>query len=211
MASSAQNLGEVQPFPPIAQPLSVPYAALGARLAAYLVDMIVAFCLLMAAGFAARILFAAGLATPLPPTDPVSLWASLGIGLKLVVLFAYVLAMGPIYFSLFESSRWQATFGKRLLGVYVTGDDGQRVSLARSSSRWLARFFCSWFGGSLVSIILIAITQNRKALHDYIAHTRVLKGRPTSGGSLEVWRLLAAFGLQFLGIVCMYLTAFSAH
>jgi len=159
----------------------------------------------MAAGFSARILFAAGLVTSVQPTDPVTLWNSLGIGLKLVVLFAYVLATGPIYFALFESSPWQATFGKRLLTIHVTGDDSQRISLARSSIRWIARFVCSWFGGSLVSIVLVATTQNRKALHDYLAHTLVLKGRPDLGGSFGMWRLVLAFGLAFLWILGMYI------
>ena len=117
MASPAPNLGEVHPLPPIAPALAVPYADLASRVGAYIVDMIVAFCISMAAGFTARLLFAAGLVTEVPPTDPVSLWASLGITLKLVVVFSFVLAMGPIYFSLFESSPWQATFGKRLLRV----------------------------------------------------------------------------------------------
>jgi uncharacterized RDD family membrane protein YckC len=189
----------------------MPYAALAHRVGAYVIDLIIAFSVMMAAGFTARILFAAGLVTPVQPTDPVSLWASLSGGLKLAVLLAYVLAMGPIYFALFESSPWQATFGKRLLTIYVTGDDGQRVTLARSSSRWIARFGCGLFGGSLASIILIATSDNRKAVHDYIAHTRVLKGRPSPGGSLGAWRLLAAFGLEFLGILGMYLTALSAH
>jgi hypothetical protein len=111
----ATNLGAVHPFPPMAQTLSLPYAALVHRVAAYVIDLIIAFSVMMAAGFASRILFAAGLVTPVPPTDPVSLWASLSAGLKLAVLFAYMLAMGPIYFALFESSPWQATFGKRLL------------------------------------------------------------------------------------------------
>jgi uncharacterized RDD family membrane protein YckC len=211
MASHAPNLGEVHSLPPIAPALAVPYADVASRLGAYLVDIIISFCVLMAVAFTTRILFATGLLTLPQPTDPVSLWASFSLGLKLAILFTYVLALGPIYFALFESSPWQATFGKRLLGIYVTRDDRQRVSLARSSTRWLARFFCSWFGGSLVSIILMAATKNCKALHDYIAHTRVLKGRPATNGSLEVWRLLAAFGLQFFGILCMYVAAFSVH
>ena len=207
----APNPGAVRPFPPTAQTLSLPYAGLGRRVAAYVIDLIIAFSVMMAAGFTSRILFAAGLVTPVPPTDPVSLWASLSAGLKLAVLFAYMLAMGPIYFALFESSPWQATFGKRLLTIYVTGDDGQRVTLARSSIRWISRFVCGLFGGSLASIILIATSDNRKAIHDSIAHTRVLKGRPAPGGSLGAWRILAAFGLQFLGILGMYLSALSAH
>lgn len=210
MASPAPIPGGGISSAPIAQPVPRPYASLARRLPAYIIDVIICFSVIMAAGFTARILFAYGLLTPVPPTDPVTLWNSLGVGLQFVVVLSFVLAMGPIYSALFESSPWQATFGKRLLTIYVTGDDGQRVSLARSSGRWIGRFFCGLFGGSFVSLITIAVTDDRKALHDYLAHTLVLKGRPASGGSLGVWRLVVAFGLAFLGILGMYMAAFSA-
>jgi uncharacterized RDD family membrane protein YckC len=177
---------------------------------AYFIDVIIGFSVMMAAGCTARIPFAYGLLTPMQPTDPLTLWNSLGVGLKLAVLLSYVLAMGPIHFALFESSPWQATFGKRLLTIHVTGDEGQRVSLARSSGRWIVRFFLGLFGGSLVSIITIAVTENRKAIHDYSAHTLVRKGRPVSGGSLGAWRLVAAFGLPFLVTVGIYMAVLTA-
>jgi RDD family len=59
---------------------------------------------------------------------------------------------------LWEASSWQATLGKRLLNIYVTDDNRQRISLGRSVGRWLARWICSWFGGNLISVITIAST-----------------------------------------------------
>jgi uncharacterized RDD family membrane protein YckC len=209
MASPAPNPGGGISSAPIAQTVPRPYASLALRMPAYFIDVIIGFSVMMAAGYTVRILLAYGLRTPVQPTDPLTLWNSLGVGLRLAVLLSYVLAMGPIYFALFESSPWQATFGKRLLTIHVTGDEGQRVSLARSSGRWIARFFFGLFGGSLVSIITIAVTQNRKAIHDYSAGTLVLKGRPASGGSLGAWRLIAAFGLPFLVTVGIYMAVLS--
>jgi uncharacterized RDD family membrane protein YckC len=193
---------------PIGQIVS--YAGLGRRVAAYVIDLVIGFSVLMAAAFTTRILLAAGLVTPIQATDPVTLWRSLGVGLKVAVLLAFVLAMGPIYFVLFESSPWQATFGKRVVDIRVTGDDGQRVNRRRACVRWIARFFCGLFGGSLASLVLIATTQNQKAVHDHLAHTLVLRGRPTAGVSLGPWRVIAAFGLAFLGILGMYIAVFSA-
>jgi uncharacterized RDD family membrane protein YckC len=210
MASPAPNPGGGISSAPTPQAVLRPHASLARRIPAYLIDIIIGFSMMMAAGYTARFPFAYGLLTPIQPTDPLSLWNSLGVGLKLAVLLAYVLAMGPIYFALFESSPWQATFGKRLLTIHVTGDEGQRVSLARSSGRWITRFFIGLFGGSLVSIITIAVTENRKAIHDYLAHTLVLKGRPASGGSLGAWRLVAAFGLPFLVTVGIYIAVLIA-
>ena len=55
--------------------------------------------------------------------------------------------MGPIsYFILCEASTWQATFGKRLLRIYVTDDSRKRISIMRSLGGGLA-------GGSAVGSV----------------------------------------------------------
>ena len=46
------------------------------------------------------------------------------------------------------------------------------------------------------------------ALHDYIASTLVMRGRPVPGGSLEAWRVIAAFGIPFVWLLGMYVTVF---
>jgi uncharacterized RDD family membrane protein YckC len=45
-----------------------------------------------------------------------------------------------LYFILFESSDWQATWGKRKKGLQVTRTDGTRLSILRASSRTLLKF-----------------------------------------------------------------------
>ncbi len=40
-----------------------------------------------------------------------------------------------LYFSLSEASTWQATIGKRLLGLHVTNANGKRIGLAHSFLR----------------------------------------------------------------------------
>jgi len=42
---------------------------------------------------------------------------------------------GWLYFALFESGRWQATPGKRMLGLRVTNLVGRPVSFGRASGR----------------------------------------------------------------------------
>ena len=47
------------------------------------------------------------------------------------------LLIAPLYYSLMESSRLQATLGKRALGIKVTDDLGQRISFRHALGRWV--------------------------------------------------------------------------
>ena len=63
-------------------------------------------------------------------------WASAyndAIGAGIVFIFYCLLVW--LYFTLFESGGWQATPGKRLLGLRVTGLSGDRISFGRASGR----------------------------------------------------------------------------
>ena len=83
------------------------------------------------------------------------------------------IALGLLYFGYFESSTWQATLGKRALGIYVTGMDGERISAARAVGRHLA----SWISDAvfLAGYLIQLFTPKRQALHDIIAGTLVLR------------------------------------
>lgn len=59
-----------------------------------------------------------------------------------------------LYFSLLESSRWQATLGKRRLGLRVTDMGGNRLSFGRAVVRTTLKFL-PWELGH-VSVILLA-------------------------------------------------------
>ena len=80
---------------------------------------------------------------------------------------------GLLYFGYFESSAWQATLGKRALGIYVTGMNGERITMARAIGRHLA----SWISDAtfLIGYLIQPFTSKRQALHDIIASTLVLK------------------------------------
>ncbi len=114
---------------------------------------------------------------------------------RLAIFNAYFLACGPIYCAVCHASPWQATFGKRLLNIHVTGDDGKRISLARSLGRELTMYLFAALMLALVSLVTIAATGKRKGLHDYVAGTCVLRGRPAPGGAIEWWRIAAALAV----------------
>ncbi|MCE5270447.1 RDD family protein [bacterium] len=91
-----------------------------------------------------------------------------------IILFVLVASLVHLlYFALFESSHRQATPGKMLLGIFVTDEQGRRISFGRAVGRNLARvlskMFC-WLG-----YLLALFTERTQALHDLIASTLVLE------------------------------------
>jgi len=78
-----------------------------------------------------------------------------------------------LYFALLESSAWQATLGKRMLGLMVTDLDGQPVTFSRASVRYFGRILSGLPLGA--GYLLAAFTPRRQALHDLLAGCLVLR------------------------------------
>ena len=77
------------------------------------------------------------------------------------------------YFAGFESSRWQATPGKRLMGIRVTDAAGARASFARTTGRSFAKILSGLLCG--IGYLMAAFTARKQALHDLIAGTLVVR------------------------------------
>lgn len=97
----------------------------------------------------------------------------------LFLLIASVIA-GWLYWGLLESSPWQATLGKKALGLYVTDLSGKQATFARTSARFFAGRGIGSFpylGGLyfLISCIMAGFTEKKQALHDVIANCLVLR------------------------------------
>lgn len=154
-----------------------------------------------------KTLFTAMLNQQTLPQDPAVLLAQTQTLLWTALIFssgAYVL-IGAVYFALCESSAAQASLGKRMIGIKVTDTQGKRISLARA----LVRFFAaslSWLTFNL-GHALAAWTPERRALHDYIAGTRVENSDPAQT-QMPLWGsvVIAAHVLIFiLSVVAMAL------
>jgi uncharacterized RDD family membrane protein YckC len=78
-----------------------------------------------------------------------------------------------LYEAWLTSSEWQATLGKRALGIAVTGVDGSRISFARATGRYFAKWISAFIFG--IGYIMAAFTERKQALHDMIADTLVIK------------------------------------
>jgi len=92
---------------------------------------------------------------------------SLGMAIALAIVVSW------FYFTVSEATPRQATPGKRAMGIVVTDVSGKRVSLARANARYWSRFLSAacLFGGFL----MVALSPKRRALHDLVAGTLVLK------------------------------------
>lgn len=184
-----------------AAPAAIPhlaFARLRTRVAAHLLDALIAVSVLVLAGLTMRSLRAAGLWTPVVVNvDPVVAWKALSGPAKLAITFSFILAMGPIYHMLFEASAWQATWGKRLLKIYVVDAEGKQVGNAKTFERWFFKEFFGIVGLGLISVITIAVTRRKQALHDFTSNTLVVRGRPPNA-LLEPWRIVVSFGIPYL-------------
>ncbi len=94
----------------------------------------------------------------------------------MAIVLPIVLFCGWLYYALCESSSWQATPGKRLLGLRVCDMEGRRITFTRASGRFLGRILTGLvpFG---VGYLMAGFTARKQALHDLIASCLVLRNR----------------------------------
>jgi uncharacterized RDD family membrane protein YckC len=115
------------------------------------------------------------------PQDPRAAMAFVAAILpRIFFLLVLALAGGWLYWGLMESSSWQATLGKKALGLYVTDLSGNRPTFGRASGRYFAGRGISYvpsIGGLyyLVDCVVAGFTERKQALHDMIAGCLVLR------------------------------------
>lgn len=86
-----------------------------------------------------------------------------------------------LYQSLLESSAWQSTVGKKLLGLRVVNTDESRIGFGRATARHFSMFISSFILG--IGFIMVAFTKRKQGLHDKIAGTLVIRSRPSKNAS----------------------------
>lgn len=142
------------------------YAGFWRRLAAFLIDSLILVAVgLGLGGIAAGLLILALAAAGggVNETDPS------------VVVTVCVLAvvLGWLYYAGLESLPWQATPGKRAIGLVVTDRQGRRLSLSRATARYFAKYMS--VATLLIGYLITAFTPRKQALHDLAAGTLVLR------------------------------------
>ena len=104
------------------------------------------------------------------PQDFSALMPMLGLMFRIAIISALI---QWLYFSLMESSVWQATLGKKALGLTVTDLEGRRISFGRATGRYFAKILSTLTIG--IGYLMAGFTAKKQALHDMIAGTLVLR------------------------------------
>ena len=78
-----------------------------------------------------------------------------------------------LYFAIWESGTKQSTWGKRLLRIKVVGADGGRIGFGRATARFFSKFLS--YAICYIGFIMAAFTNRKRALHDMITETYVVK------------------------------------
>ncbi|MEI8403362.1 MAG: RDD family protein [Alcaligenaceae bacterium] len=84
-----------------------------------------------------------------------------------------MLVIWTIYFGSLESSKYQGTVGKILMGLKVTDMAGGRISFIRASCRYLAQMASASLAG--IGYLMIIWTERKQGLHDLICDCLVVK------------------------------------
>lgn len=149
------------------------YGGFWIRVVAYIIDAIllgiVAYVLQTVTGINMGLSFSANLGD-MAAAGGESGASSLGTLISIVI--------GVAYFAGLESSNWQATVGKKALGLVVTDAAGNRISFLRAVGRYFAKILSAII--LLIGFIMVAFTDKKQGLHDMIAGTLVLKGQPAT-------------------------------
>jgi uncharacterized RDD family membrane protein YckC len=131
------------------------YAGFWPRVGAAFIDGILLWFVQMIVGFALGILLGRSQAP---------------IGLLLQV---FSISLDWLYSALMESSVFQATLGKLVLGIRVTNLSGQRITFGHASGRHFGKFLSAITLG--IGYLMAGFTEQKQALHDLVASTLVIK------------------------------------
>lgn len=176
------QVGVLPPPPPLppqtqaAVPIGVLYAGFWLRVVAAIIDYLIL-------GIPFGAICVAVFASALPElmrmqTEPTMVLVTF---LPRIIVIGVIYIVGAwLYWAGMEGSKWQATLGKKALGLYVTDMEGRPATFGRTSGRfWAGRGIgiVPYLGGLyfLISCIMAGFTERKQALHDMIANCLVLR------------------------------------
>ncbi len=158
----------------------MPYAGFWIRVGAYLIDAILLgvlfYILQTVTGIEMGVNYSAGF------ND-----SAISGGSETASTFGSLLSLllGLAYFAGLESSSWQATVGKKALGLVVVDTSGNRIGLGKAVGRYFAKILSAII--LFIGFIMVAFTEKKQGLHDMLASTLVVKGQPGEHGAAGVF------------------------
>ncbi|MCW5737248.1 MAG: RDD family protein [Enhydrobacter sp.] len=170
---SVPNSGPAAPPPPPVWDARPPapgtptgYGGFWLRVVAYIIDGII---LNIGLGVVGAILGVSLIPVDPAQMDPADAMSEMG------TFQAIALVASWLYFALMESSARGATVGKMAVGLRVVDENGQRISFARATGRFFAKFISALI--LLIGYLMVAFTDRKRGLHDIMAGTLVVKIR----------------------------------
>lgn len=147
------------------------YAGFWLRFVAWFIDAIILW--ILSTFITLPLVAASGLRNMVlnhPPQSPEELIAFMGMFSKFIVLGIII---KWLYYALLESSAWQATIGKKTLGLEVTDLAGRRISFARATGRYFGKIISAMI--LFIGFIMAGFTAQKQALHDMMAGCLVMR------------------------------------
>jgi uncharacterized RDD family membrane protein YckC len=148
-------------------------ASFVARFIAFLIDCAILFVpLILLFALGALILEVSGAWESIDHESRMQEWVLLKRNLTHLFLLVAI-GLGWFYVAGLEASRWQATVGKRWMGIKVTDMQGQRIGFLRATGRHAAKYLSAL--PCFLGFIMALFSSRGLALHDRLAGTRVVK------------------------------------
>ncbi|MGE0422270.1 MAG: RDD family protein [Reyranellaceae bacterium] len=161
------------PPPYAAAPPAGQFGGFWIRVVAYFIDGVIIgipMWIIMA-------IFAGGLVSSFSGTtteqEQVAAGLAAGLTFFLIAIVAFVGVW--LYEALMTSSERGATLGKRALSLRVLKSDGTRLSFGRATGRFFAKAFITGLIPFGIGYMMAGFTDRKRALHDMIADTVVVK------------------------------------
>ncbi len=153
------------------------YAGFWLRFVAFIIDGIILGAVQFIAIMPILGIMGIGLANDLPnfdAADETQAISMIGQVMAVAGVSQFVfLIIQTLYYTLLESSNYQASIGKMVLGLKVTDINGNKLDFTKALVRSISKIISSMI--LLIGYLMAAFTEKKQALHDMIAGTLVVK------------------------------------
>jgi uncharacterized RDD family membrane protein YckC len=153
------------------------YAGFWLRLIAVIIDGVLISAVQFIAIMPILGIFGIGLANDLQNFDTANQAEAISMAGEIIAMagisqFVFFVIQ-TLYFALMESSNYQATIGKIVLGLKVTDVNDAKLDFVKALARNLCKVISSMI--LMIGYIMAGFTEKKQALHDMIAGTLVVK------------------------------------
>lgn len=141
------------------------YAGFWLRLVAAVIDGIIMTLIVLIPAYIVGYMFGESMARNAPVYEIEAAAETIGNLIGIVV--------GWLYYTLMESSKHQATFGKKILGIRVVDMNGGRIGFGKANGRYFGKFLS--FLTLLFGHFMMGWTKKKQALYDKMAGCLVVR------------------------------------